>query len=35
MKHWWDTTVTPASWRHDIRDVREGVLASCLAHAIV
>jgi len=35
VKHWWDTTVTPASLRHDIRDVGEGVLASCLAQAIV
>jgi hypothetical protein len=35
IKHWWDTTVTPASLRHDIRDVGEGVLASCLAQAIV
>src|ERR1700730_18379833 len=35
VKHWWDTTVTPASMRHDIRDVGEGVLASCLAQAIV
>ena len=35
VKHWWDTTVTPASVRHDIRDVGEGVLASCLAQAIV
>src|ERR1700687_2714326 len=34
VKHWWDTTVTPASLRHDIRDVGEGVLASCLAQAI-
>ena len=35
VKHWWDTTVTPASLRHDIRDVGEGVLASCFAQAIV
>ena len=35
VKHWWDTTVTPSSLRHDIRDVGEGVLASCLAQAIV
>jgi hypothetical protein len=35
VKHWWDSTVTPASLRHDIRDVGEGVLASCLAQAIV
>lgn len=35
VKHWWDTTVTPASLRHDIRDVGEGVLASCMAQAIV
>lgn len=35
VKHWWDTTVRPASVRHDIRDVGEGVLASCLAQAIV
>lgn len=35
VKHWWDTTVTPASLRHDIRDVGEGVLASCLAQGIV
>ncbi|HEX9545897.1 MAG TPA: hypothetical protein VF942_01085, partial [Acidimicrobiales bacterium] len=35
VKHWWDTTVTPGSLRHDIRDVGEGVLASCLAQAIV
>lgn len=35
VKHWWDTTVTPASLRHDIRNVGEGVLASCLAQAIV
>jgi len=35
VKQWWDTTVTPASLRHDIRDVGEGVLASCLAQAIV
>jgi hypothetical protein len=35
VKHWWDTTVTPASVRHDIRDVGEGVLASCLAQGIV
>ena len=35
IKHWWDTTVTPASLRHDIRDVGEGVLASCFAQAIV
>jgi hypothetical protein len=35
VKHWWDTTVTPASLRHDLRDVGEGVLASCLAQAIV
>jgi hypothetical protein len=35
VKHWWDTHVTPASLRHDIRDVGEGVLASCLAQAIV
>jgi len=35
VKHWWDTTVTPASLRHDIRDVGEGVLASCLAQSIV
>lgn len=35
VKHWWDTTVTPAPLRHDIRDVGEGVLASCLAQAIV
>ena len=35
IKHWWDTTVTPASLRHDIRDVGEGVLASCLAQGIV
>lgn len=35
VKHWWDTTVTPASLRHNIRDVGEGVLASCLAQAIV
>lgn len=35
VKHWWDTTVTPASIRHDIRDVGEGVLASCFAQAIV
>jgi hypothetical protein len=34
VKHW-DTTVTPASLRHDVRDVGEGVLASCLAQAIV
>ncbi len=35
VKHWWDTTVTPASLRHDIRDVGEGVLAACFAQAIV
>lgn len=35
VKHWWDTTVTPASLRHDIRDVGEGVLASCLAQGVV
>lgn len=35
VKHWWDTTVTPASLRHDIRDVGEGVLASCFAQGIV
>ena len=35
VKHWWDTTVTPSSLRHDIRDVGEGVLASCMAQAIV
>ena len=35
VKHWWDTTVTPSALRHDIRDVGEGVLASCLAQAIV
>ena len=35
VKHWWDTTVTPASLRHDIRNVGEGVLASCLAQGIV
>ena len=35
VKHWWDSTVTPSSLRHDIRDVGEGVLASCLAQAIV
>src|ERR1700682_3766212 len=35
VKQWWDTTVTPASLRHDIRDVGEGVVASCLAQAIV
>jgi hypothetical protein len=35
VKHWWDTTVTPASLRHNIRDVGEGVLASCMAQAIV
>jgi hypothetical protein len=35
VKHWWDTTVTPAALRHDIRDVGEGVLASCLAQAVV
>jgi hypothetical protein len=35
VKHWWDTTVTPSSLRHDIRDVGEGVLASCFAQAIV
>lgn len=35
VKHWWDTTVTPASLRHDIRDVGEGVLASFFAQAIV
>jgi hypothetical protein len=35
VKHWWDTTVTPAALRHDIRAVGEGVLASCLAQAIV
>jgi hypothetical protein len=35
VKHWWDTTVTPAALRHDIRDVGEGVLASCMAQAIV
>ena len=35
VKHWWDTTVTPAGLRHDIRDVGEGVLASCMAQAIV
>jgi hypothetical protein len=35
VKHWWDTTVTPSSLRHDIRDVGEGVLAACFAQAIV
>src|SRR5713101_6378169 len=35
VRHWWDTTVTPASLRHDNRDVGERVLASCLAQAIV
>ena len=35
VKHWWDMTVTPASLRHDIRDVGEGVLAACLAQAVV
>jgi hypothetical protein len=35
VKQWWDTTVTPASLRHDIRAVGEGVLASCLAQGIV
>jgi hypothetical protein len=35
VKHWWNTTVTPPSLRHDIRDVGEGVLASCMAQAIV
>ncbi|HET6873907.1 MAG TPA: hypothetical protein VFH70_03970 [Acidimicrobiales bacterium] len=35
VKHWWDTTVTPASLRHDIRDVGEGILAACLAQAVV
>lgn len=35
VKHWWDTTVTPSSLRHDIRDVGEGTLAACLAGAIV
>ncbi|MDQ6837544.1 MAG: hypothetical protein M3137_04165 [Actinomycetota bacterium] len=35
VKHWWDTTMTPASLRHDIRAVGEGVLASCMAQAIV
>jgi hypothetical protein len=35
VKHWWDTSVTPGTLRHDIRDVGEGVLASCLAQAIV
>lgn len=35
VKHWWDTSVTPSSLRHDIRDVGEGVLAACFAQAIV
>jgi hypothetical protein len=35
VKHWWDTTITPSSLRHDIRDVGEGVLASCMAQAVV
>ena len=35
VKLWWDTTVTPSALRHDIRDVGEGVLASCMAQAVV
>ncbi|HET9692068.1 MAG TPA: hypothetical protein VFP61_13030 [Acidimicrobiales bacterium] len=35
VKHWWDSTVQPPSLRHDIRDVGEGVLASCFAQGVV